>query len=114
MNKANNSSPIQITISKDIINWYKGDLSDNMILIRLSLILLILHQNLSLIPLCYFAMNHQDAQRIKKKIKVNKILFKKNLLKIANISLPDFPLFLAPMEDITDPSFRMVCKNEWG
>jgi tRNA-dihydrouridine synthase B len=31
-------------------------------------------------------------------------------LKIANISLPDSPLFLAPMEDITDPSFRMVCK----
>jgi tRNA-dihydrouridine synthase B len=31
-------------------------------------------------------------------------------LKIANISLPEFPLFLAPMEDITDPSFRMVCK----
>lgn len=22
----------------------------------------------------------------------------------------DFPLFLAPMEDITDPSFRMICK----
>lgn len=31
-------------------------------------------------------------------------------MKIANISLPDLPLFLAPMEDITDPSFRMVCK----
>ena len=29
---------------------------------------------------------------------------------IANISLGDYPLFLAPMEDITDPSFRMVCK----
>jgi tRNA-dihydrouridine synthase B len=31
-------------------------------------------------------------------------------LKIANISLEEFPLFLAPMEDITDPSFRMICK----
>jgi tRNA-dihydrouridine synthase B len=31
-------------------------------------------------------------------------------LTIANISLPDYPLFLAPMEDITDPSFRTVCK----
>jgi tRNA-dihydrouridine synthase B len=31
-------------------------------------------------------------------------------LKIGNISLGEFPLFLAPMEDITDPSFRMVCK----
>ena len=30
---------------------------------------------------------------------------------IGNISLPDYPLFLAPIEDITDPSFRMVCKN---
>jgi hypothetical protein len=77
MNKANNSSPIQITISKDIINWYKGDLADNMILIRLSLILLILHQNFSLIPWFCFVMNHQDAQRIKKKIKVNKIRIQK-------------------------------------
>jgi tRNA-dihydrouridine synthase B len=32
------------------------------------------------------------------------------LLKIDNISLGDYPLFLAPMEDITDPSFRMICK----
>ncbi len=32
-------------------------------------------------------------------------------MKIATITLPEFPLFLAPMEDITDPSFRMVCKN---
>ena len=31
-------------------------------------------------------------------------------LTIGNISLGEFPLFLAPMEDITDPSFRMVCK----
>jgi len=31
-------------------------------------------------------------------------------LTIGNISLGDHPLFLAPMEDITDPSFRMICK----
>ena len=31
-------------------------------------------------------------------------------MKIAYIILSDYPLFLAPMEDITDPSFRMVCK----
>jgi tRNA-dihydrouridine synthase B len=31
-------------------------------------------------------------------------------LTIGNLSLGNFPLFLAPMEDITDPSFRMVCK----
>ena len=31
-------------------------------------------------------------------------------MKIGNILLGEYPLFLAPMEDITDPSFRMVCK----
>ena len=31
-------------------------------------------------------------------------------MKIGTIKLNEFPLFLAPMEDITDPSFRMVCK----
>ena len=32
------------------------------------------------------------------------------MVKIANISLPDFPLLLAPMEDVSDPPFRAVCK----
>ncbi|MCU0362092.1 MAG: tRNA dihydrouridine synthase DusB [Bacteroidales bacterium] len=32
-------------------------------------------------------------------------------MKIGGINLPEQPLFLAPMEDITDPSFRMVCKD---
>jgi len=32
-------------------------------------------------------------------------------MKIGEISLRDYPLFLAPMEDITDPSFRLVCKK---
>ncbi len=31
-------------------------------------------------------------------------------MKIGKINIRDYPLFLAPMEDITDPSFRMVCK----
>ena len=31
-------------------------------------------------------------------------------MKIGNINIKEYPLFLAPMEDITDPSFRMVCK----
>jgi len=30
--------------------------------------------------------------------------------KIGTISLPDFPLLLAPMEDVSDPPFRAVCK----
>ena len=32
-------------------------------------------------------------------------------MKIGNTDLGDRPLFLAPMEDITDPSFRSICKN---
>jgi tRNA-dihydrouridine synthase B len=28
-----------------------------------------------------------------------------------NITLPDFPLLLAPMEDVSDPPFRAVCKD---
>ena len=31
-------------------------------------------------------------------------------MKIGNIELGETPLFLAPMEDVTDPSFRAVCK----
>lgn len=31
---------------------------------------------------------------------------------IGNLTLGHYPLFLAPMEDITDPSFRMVCKMQ--
>src|SRR5436305_5780874 len=30
---------------------------------------------------------------------------------IGPISLPDFPLLLAPMEDVSDPPFRAVCKD---
>ncbi|MCC6601200.1 MAG: tRNA dihydrouridine synthase DusB [Crocinitomicaceae bacterium] len=33
------------------------------------------------------------------------------MIKIGNIELPDFPLLLAPMEDVSDPPFRMVCKE---
>src|ERR1700733_6214929 len=32
--------------------------------------------------------------------------------KIANIDLGDFPLLLAPMEDVSDPPFRAVCKEQ--
>ncbi len=31
---------------------------------------------------------------------------------IGNVSLRKYPLFLAPMEDITDPSFRTICKSQ--
>lgn len=33
-----------------------------------------------------------------------------NMPKIGNIELPDFPLLLAPMEDVSDPPFRRLCK----
>ncbi|MFB9861871.1 tRNA dihydrouridine synthase DusB [Rufibacter immobilis] len=32
------------------------------------------------------------------------------MVKIGQIELPDFPLLLAPMEDVSDPPFRAVCK----
>lgn len=32
------------------------------------------------------------------------------MLKIGKIEINDYPLLLAPMEDLTDPSFRYVCK----
>lgn len=32
------------------------------------------------------------------------------MTKIANIELGEFPLLLAPMEDVSDPPFRAVCK----
>lgn len=35
------------------------------------------------------------------------------MIKIGKIELPDFPLLLAPMEDVSDPPFRALCK-EYG
>ncbi len=34
------------------------------------------------------------------------------LVKIADIELGEFPLLLAPMEDVSDPPFRAVCKEK--
>jgi nifR3 family TIM-barrel protein len=35
----------------------------------------------------------------------------KRLVKIRNIELGEFPLLLAPMEDVSDPPFRALCKK---
>lgn len=34
------------------------------------------------------------------------------MVKIGNLELGSFPLLLAPMEDVSDPPFRYVCKQE--
>ncbi len=39
------------------------------------------------------------------------IIFAPNMVKIGHIDLGDFPLLLAPMEDVSDPPFRAVCKE---
>ncbi len=36
---------------------------------------------------------------------------KNQLVKIENIEIGEFPLLLAPMEDVSDPPFRAVCKE---
>ncbi len=41
-----------------------------------------------------------------------KIILQNNMpVKIGNINLGEFPLLLAPMEDVSDPPFRFVCKK---
>ena len=35
-----------------------------------------------------------------------------DLVKIGDIELGDFPLLLAPMEDVSDPPFRALCKEQ--
>ncbi len=39
------------------------------------------------------------------------ITFAPEMVKIGNIELGNFPLLLAPMEDVSDPPFRAVCKE---
>ena len=34
------------------------------------------------------------------------------MIKIGNIELGEFPLLLAPMEDVSDPPFRILCKEQ--
>lgn len=34
------------------------------------------------------------------------------MVKIGNINIGEFPLILAPMEDVSDPPFRALCKAQ--
>ena len=34
------------------------------------------------------------------------------MIKIGALELPEFPLLLAPMEDVSDPPFRALCKEQ--
>ena len=36
---------------------------------------------------------------------------KRLMVKIADIEVGEFPFLLAPMEDVSDPPFRAVCKQ---
>mgnify|MGYP001367354953 CR=1 FL=1 len=40
------------------------------------------------------------------------VIKKISLVKIGSIELNDFPLLLAPMEDVSDPPFRALCKEQ--
>lgn len=39
------------------------------------------------------------------------LILQRIMVKIGNIELPEFPLLLAPMEDVSDPPFRRLCKE---
>ena len=43
---------------------------------------------------------------------VAKVRFQHSMVKIADIELGAFPLLLAPMEDVSDPPFRVLCKEQ--
>lgn len=57
--------------------------------------------------MCKFASLHRKLQDKEKGISYPK----STMVKIGTILLPQFPLLLAPMEDVSDPPFRFVCKQ---
>ncbi len=45
------------------------------------------------------------------KIVILRLINRDNLVRIGDIELGEFPLLLAPMEDVSDPPFRELCKQ---
>jgi hypothetical protein len=57
------------------------------------------------------ALCFQLSAKSRKQIaKAESFLYLCKMVKIGNIELPDFPFLLAPMEDVSDPPFRRLCK----
>lgn len=55
----------------------------------------------------------ENTKRLVSVIITTFALPKKNAVpKIGSIELPEFPLLLAPMEDVSDPPFRALCKEQ--
>jgi tRNA-dihydrouridine synthase B len=59
----------------------------------------------------YFCGRNTLYKGIAKVIKSIEQIINRTALKIGELDLGEHPLFLAPMEDITDPSFRNICKK---
>jgi tRNA-dihydrouridine synthase B len=52
-----------------------------------------------------------ETSRRESNIEYFLIIFAPKMVKIGQIELGEFPLLLAPMEDVSDPPFRAVCKE---
>ncbi len=58
-----------------------------------------------------FLIPDQDFSLFLPSNKIEFISNTRHLVSIGPIALPEFPLLLAPMEDVSDPPFRAVCRS---